>query len=71
VKGGRFVFEERADHLDWPLSGSEHAAAGQVERRVLGVIADDNLEPPLGQAIDDTADAGSIGGAGAHAARLG
>src|SRR5271165_4385731 len=65
------ILEQRADHLHVALAGGEYRAAGQVERRVLDMVAGQRAQAGLAQAVNDAADAGPIERAGAHRAWLG
>src|SRR4051812_14759170 len=65
------VFEQRPRNLCRPLATGKNLATGQVERRVLRMIAGDAAQAVLAEAIDDTADAGPVDRAGAHRAGLG
>ena len=40
VQRGGFILEQRSDHRHGALTGRKHDAAGQVQRRVLGMRTD-------------------------------
>src|SRR4051794_24602215 len=65
------VLEQRPRNLCRPLAAGKDFATGQVEGRVLRMIAGDAAQAVLAEAIDDTADAGPVDRARAHRTGLG
>ena len=63
-----FDLGHRPEHLHRLLPARKDLAAGQVERRVLGVVAGQLQQPLLAHAVDEPADVCPVLRAGAHGA---
>jgi hypothetical protein len=47
-----FVLQQWTDHFDRPLPSSEYLSAGQVVRRIFGVVTSQVLQTTLAQTVD-------------------
>ncbi len=64
----RFVFQYRTNHFYRTLPSSENLSAGQVQSRILWMVASHLLKALFANAIYQPAQSSPVGGAGTHAA---
>ena len=67
----RLILQQGADDLSRALPAFEHLSTGQIERRILRVIAGDGTKAMFAQPVDYAANASPIDCARAHGAGLG